>query len=148
MYNKVILIGRLCADPELKQTQSGTYYCKIRLAVNRPRRKDTEQQTDFITVVCWGKTAEFTAQYFTKGKLMIVDGALHNNDYTDANGVKHYTMEVQAQNVAFGETKSANNPPDMPANHPQNAPQVPHFDTLPRDDDLFPGGNPFSDLIL
>ena len=63
--------------------------------------------TDFIDVVAWRKTAEFVSRYFSKGKMIIVEGSLRNNDYTDANGVKHYSMDVQADNVSFGESKSA-----------------------------------------
>lgn len=103
--NKVILIGRLTADPEYKQTQAGIPFCRFRIAVNRPVKKDAEQQTDFVQISCWRGTAEFVARYFSKGEKIVVEGSLRNNDYTDANGVKHYGMEVLAQNVEFGESK-------------------------------------------
>ena len=105
MLNKVIIMGRLVADPEFRQTTSGIPVCRIRMAVDRPYRKDQERQTDFINVTCWRNTAEFVSRYFSKGKMIIVEGALRNNDYTDNNGVKHYGMEVQADNVMFGESK-------------------------------------------
>jgi len=105
MLNKVILMGRLCADPEFRQTTSGIPVCRIRVAVDRPFRKDQERQADFINVTCWRNTAEFVSRYFAKGKMIIVEGSLRNNDYTDNNGVKHYSMEVQADNVSFGESK-------------------------------------------
>lgn len=105
MLNKVILMGRLCADPEFRQTTSGVPVCRIRVAVDRPFRKDQERQADFINVTCWRNTAEFVSRYFSKGKMIIVEGSLRNNDYTDNNGVKHYTMDVQADNVSFGESK-------------------------------------------
>ena len=105
MLNKVILMGRLVADPEFRQTTSGIPVCRIRIAVDRPYRKDQERQADFINITCWRNTAEFVSRYFTKGKMIIVEGSLRNNDYTDNNGVKHYSMEVQADNVSFGESK-------------------------------------------
>lgn len=109
MINKVILMGRLTADPELRQTTSGISSCRFSVAVDRGyKSKDTgERQTDFIRVTAWRQTAEFICRYFSKGRMIIVEGSLRNNDYTDANGVKHYTMDVQADNVTFGESKSA-----------------------------------------
>lgn len=105
MLNKVILMGRLVADPEFRQTTSGIPVCRVRIAVDRPFRKDQERQADFINITCWRNTAEFVSRYFNKGKMIIVEGSLRNNDYTDNNGVKHYSMEVQADNVSFGESK-------------------------------------------
>ena len=107
MLNKVILMGRLTADPELRQTTSGISTCRFSVAVDRPYRKDQERQADFIRVNTWRQTAEFVSRYFSKGKMIIVEGSLRNNDYTDANGVKHYSMEVQADNVSFGESKGS-----------------------------------------
>ena len=109
MLNKVIIMGRLTADPELRQTPSGISTCRFSVAVDRGyKSKDTgERQTDFIRVTAWRQTAEFVSRYFSKGKMIIVEGSLRNNDYTDANGVKHYSMDVQADNVSFGESKSA-----------------------------------------
>lgn len=105
MINKWIGMGRLTADPELKQTQNGIAYCMITVAVNRPKIKDKEQEADFISVQAWRQTAEFICKYFSKGKMIIVEGSLRNNNYTDNNGVKHYSMVVQADSVNFGESK-------------------------------------------
>ena len=105
--NKVILIGRLCADPEFRQTTSGIAVCRIRIAVDRPKQKDQERQADFIGCTAWRSTAEFISRYFTKGQKIIVEGSLRNNDYTDNNGVKHYNMDVLIQNVEFGESKGS-----------------------------------------
>ena len=105
MINKVILMGRLVADPEYRQTQSGVPVCRIRIAVDKPYRKDQERQADFIPITAWRNTADFISRYFSKGKMIIVEGSLHNNDYTDNNGVKHYSMDVTAENVSFGESK-------------------------------------------
>ncbi len=111
MLNKVILMGRLTADPELRQTPSGISSCRFSVAIDRGyKSKDTgERQTDFINVVAWRQTAEFVSRYFSKGRMIIVEGSLRNNNYTDQNGVKHYSMDVQADNVTFGESKAAAN---------------------------------------
>lgn len=107
MLNRVILMGRLCADPELRQTQSGIANCKFRIAVNRPKKQDGTQEADFISCTAWRSTAEFVCRYFSKGSMIVIEGQLRNNDYTDGNGVKHYSMEVLADNVTFGESKNA-----------------------------------------
>lgn len=108
MFNKVILMGRLVADPELRQTPNNISLCRFRIAVDRGFASNNgERQADFINIVAWRQQAEFVSRYFSKGKMIIVDGALRNADYTDANGVKHYAMEVQADKVSFGETKSS-----------------------------------------
>lgn len=108
MLNKVILMGRLVRDPELNQTTSGISVCKFTVAVNRPYQKDKEQQADFINVTAWRGTAEFVSRYFNKGSIIIVEGKLQNNNYTDKEGVKHYSMQVMADNVNFGGSKSDN----------------------------------------
>ncbi len=106
--NKVILMGRLCADPEFRQTQSGVPSCRIRIAVNRQfvNKQTGERSADFINVTCWRQTAEFVNRYFRKGSMIAVEGSLRNNDWTDQNGVKHYSMEVYADNVHFCGDKS------------------------------------------
>jgi single-strand DNA-binding protein len=109
MLNKVILMGRLCADPEFRQTQSGVASCRIRVAVDRrfANKQTGERGADFINVTCWRQQAEFVNRYFHKGSMIIVEGSLRNNDWTDQNGVKHYTMDVQADDVQFGESKAS-----------------------------------------
>ena len=99
-------MGRLVRDPELNTTNSGIAVCKFTVAVNRPYQKDKERQADFINVTAWRQTAEFVSKYFSKGSVIIVEGKLQNNDYTDKDGVKHYSMVVQADNVNFGGSKS------------------------------------------
>ena len=108
MFNKVILMGRLVADPELRQTPSNISVCRFRIAVDRPYSSSNggERQADFISIVAWRQNAEFVSKYFKKGKMAIVEGSLRNADYTDTNGVKHYAMEVQSDRVSFGESKS------------------------------------------
>lgn len=109
MLNKVILMGRLCADPDFRQTQSGVAVCRIRVAVDRrfSNKQTGEREADFISVTCWRQQAEFVSRYFHKGSMIIVEGSLRNSDYTDQNGVEHYSMDVQADNVSFGESKRA-----------------------------------------
>ena len=109
MLNKVILMGRLVADPELKQTTNNISVCRFSIAINRPfvPKDGGERQSDFINIVVWRNTAEFVSKYFTKGKMIIVEGTLRNNNYTDKDGVKHYSLEVHADNVSFGGDKKS-----------------------------------------
>ena len=108
--NKTILIGRLTADPELRQTQSGISSCRFTVAVNRKYKNDKgEFEADFITCVAWRQTAEFVSRYFNKGKLICVEGSLRNNNYQDKNypDVTHYNTDVQVENVEFCGDKSS-----------------------------------------
>lgn len=103
--NKVILAGRLTADPELRQTQSGVASCRFTVAVNRKfaDKATGEKQADFITCVAWRQTAEFVSRYFSKGKMIALEGELRNNNYKDRThtDVTHYCTEVQVDNVEF-----------------------------------------------
>jgi single-strand DNA-binding protein len=103
--NKVILVGRLTADPVLRQTQSGVASCRFTVAVDRRFADKTtgERQADFISCTAWRQTAEFVSRYFNKGKLIAIEGSLRNNNYQDRNhpDVTHYTMDVQVDNVEF-----------------------------------------------
>ena len=108
--NKVILMGRLCADPEFRQTPNGVSVCRIRIAVNRrfANKQTGEREADFINVTCWNQSAELVNRYFRKGNMIAVEGSLRNSDWTDQNGVKHYSMEVSADAVYFCEGKNSN----------------------------------------
>ena len=110
MLNKVILHGRLTADPEMRSTQSGTAVARFTVAVDRSfTNKETgEREADFISCQAWKNSAEFVGKYLKKGSLIIVDGNLRNNNYTDQNGVKHYAMVVVADSVSFGGSKNDN----------------------------------------
>ena len=91
-FNKVILIGNMVADPELKQTTNGISVVSFRIAVGRKFTKTGEQpMTDFIDIVCWRQTAEFVHRYFTKGKSILVCGSLQVRSWVDANNNKRYT---------------------------------------------------------
>lgn len=105
--NKIILIGRLVADPELRQTPNTISVCKFTIAVNRKfaDRTTGERQADFINCTAWRQTADFIGKYFTKGSSIVVEGTLQNNNY-ESNGVKHYSYIVQVDSVEFGGSKS------------------------------------------
>ena len=106
MINKAILVGRLTADPELKQTPNGVSICTFSIAVNRPYSgKGGEKQTDFITIVTWRSTAEYVAKYFRKGNAIGVDGSIQTRSYTDKQGNKRTSFEVVAEQVSFVEGK-------------------------------------------
>lgn len=107
MLNVACIMGRLTADPELRYTQGNTAVVRITLACNRPTRTGSEEQTDFIDVTAWGKTAEFVSRYFHKGQLVAVDGSIRTGSYTDKQGIKRRTFEIWANNCHFAEPKSA-----------------------------------------
>lgn len=102
MLNRIILMGRLTRDPELRHTQQGTSVASFALAVDRNGK---EKSTDFIEVVAWRNTADFVAKYFTKGRMAVVEGRLQVRDFTDRDGNKRRTAEVVAENVYFGDSK-------------------------------------------
>ena len=147
-FNKVILIGNLVADPELKKTPNDVSVTSIRLAVGRKfKAADGTTPTDFFDVVCWRQQAEFVTKYFTKGSSILVCGQLQQRSWTDQNGQKRYTIEVVADEVSFVERKAAT---DARAARPDNgvyygeppvapgAPSMPatNFQDLPTEDDL------------
>lgn len=119
--NSVVIIGRLVADPELRQTQSGIACCRLRIAVKRPYVKDSEQDSDFFNVVCWRNTAEFVSRYFIKGKQIAIEGRLQSNSYTDNNGAKHYTVEILANSVEFVGSKESGESTQPTYNVPETA---------------------------
>ena len=109
-FNKVILVGNLTADPELKQTPSGASVCAFSIAVNRKAAKNGE--VDFISIVAWRQTAEFISKYFTKGKAILVCGQLQTRSYTDKQGNKRTITEVVADEVTFVGGKDEYKKPD------------------------------------
>lgn len=107
--NKVILIGRLTRDPELRFTPSGTAVCTVTLAVDkRVNSKEQEKGADFITVIIWGKQAEATANYISKGCKFGVCGRIQTRNYDDKEGNKRYVTEVVAEEVSFIEWGNKN----------------------------------------
>ena len=129
--NSVQIIGRLTADPELRQTQSGISSCRFTVAVNRKfKNKDTDQyEADFISCVAWKQTAEFITRYFSKGKMIALEGMLRTGSYQDRNhsDVTHYTTDVFVNNVEFCGDKGSNSTNNQ--QQPQQQ-QRPHFDSV------------------
>lgn len=106
MLNHITVMGRLVADPELRNTDSGTPVCSFRVACDRDYKpKDGERETDFINVVAWRSTAEFVSKFFSKGRAAIVDGRLQIRAYTDKEGNKRTAAEIVAGSVYFGDSK-------------------------------------------
>jgi len=108
MYCKIILMGRLTADPELRRTASNVPVASFSVAVNRPYQSKTagERQSDFFNVVAWRSQAEFICKYFKKGNCILVDGRLETREYLDKNGIKQRVVEIVTENVSFtGESK-------------------------------------------
>lgn len=106
MLNKIILMGRLARDPELKRTTSGTAVTSFSLAVDRDFKSQSgEKESDWIDCVAWRGTAETVCKYFTKGRMMIVVGRLQIRDWTDKDGNKRRSAEVQVETVYFGDSK-------------------------------------------
>lgn len=119
--NKVVLIGRLTKDPELKYTPgSGTAVTTITLAVDRRFSKDNQKEADFIPVVVWGKSAESTAQYMAKGRLMGVSGRIQTRSYEAKDGGRRYVTEVVAEEVQFLEWGNTNKNQDNEKNSSSN----------------------------
>lgn len=112
MLNKAILMGRLVADPELRETTNGISVCSFRIAVDRNYSKEQEKQTDFINIVAWRGTADFVSKYFSKGKMIIVEGTIQTRNYQDKDGQNRTAVEVNASNVMFGESKRQEENPD------------------------------------
>lgn len=120
-FNEVILMGRLCAEPELKQTNTGVSVTSFSLAVDR-RNSGDEKKYDFITIIAWRHTAEFINKYFSKGSAILLRGELQTRTWTDNNNQKRYATEVVASEVFFCEAKRESEGNSAPRT--QNASQV------------------------
>lgn len=132
--NKVILGGRLTADPELKTTNNGTAVTSFSIAVNRKYNKDAEQTADFINCTAWRQTAEFICNYFKKGSSVCVVGAIQTRTWTDQNGQKRSATEVLVDEVMFVDSKAENNAQSAGNNAPPA--YAPKFEELPSGSDL------------
>ena len=109
--NRVCLMGRLTSDPELRQTASGISSCSFNIAVDRGfKDQNGERQTDFISCTAWRQTAEFIGRYFSKGKMIGIEGALRTRNYDDKRypDVKHYVTEVLVDHAYFGGDRGGN----------------------------------------
>lgn len=106
MLNRVIMMGRLTAEPECKNTQSGTTFCRFTIAVDRDfADKDGNRQTDFFGILAWKGTADFVSKYFHKGQLVAVQGRIQTGSYTDKDGNKRKSWDIVADQVYFAESK-------------------------------------------
>ena len=132
--NKVILIGHITQDLELKTTPSGVSVCSFSIGVNRKYSKDSEQKTDFINIVAWRNTAEFVAKYFRKGNAICICGSLQTRTWTDNNGNKRYATEVIADEASFVEKKESSTAADIPEYTPTTP--ATKFEEISADDDL------------
>ena len=108
MLNEIIVMGRLCADPELRRTNTGTAVTSFTLAVDRDYKAEGDAETDFIDVVAWKNTAEMACKYFSKGRMAIVMGRLQIRNWTDKDGNKRKTAEIVADRIYFGDSKPKN----------------------------------------
>ena len=146
-FNKVILGGRLTADPELKQTPNGVPVVSFSIAVNRNyRSKDAQQQqADFFNVTAWRATAEFVSRYFRKGSSIFIIGSIQNRTWTDQQGIKRYATDIIADEVQFvdsrGESQGSSQQSYTPDAYaaPAYSNQVgsaPNFEEIKTDDDL------------
>jgi len=148
MLNKVILIGRLATDPELKYTASGVAVTSFRIAVDRPfggRNAEGEKETDFIDIVAWKQSAEFAANYLNKGRLIAVDGRLQIRNWVAQDGTKRRSAEVVANDLrSLERPRDPNAQPshyDEPP-HPSAAPAGVGMDSAAADADF---NDPFAD---
>lgn len=114
MLNKIFIMGRLTRDPELRRTQTGTPVASFTLAVDRDFKDKTtgNRATDFIDVVAWRQTGEFVSRFFTKGRMAVVEGRLQMREWTDKDGNKRRSAEVQADNVYFGDSNAVESKAD------------------------------------
>ena len=121
MYNKVILMGRIVNDLELKTTPTGVSVLSFRIAVDRRfQTKGEERKSDFFNVVAWRSSAEFISRYFAKGRMIFIDGELQTRSYQDKNGNTAYITEVLVEQATFtGEAKKSDNPPLTTGQIPQ-----------------------------
>ena len=127
-YNKVILVGRITHDPELKATTSGTEIVNFQLAVNRYGK---DNKADFFRVVCFGKTAEFVSTYVIKGRLLLVEGSLRNNAWQDNTGQKRNSIEITASRVELMEKRT-----EATAKDPHEKFGVENVSDINADDDI------------
>lgn len=118
MLNRIIVMGRLTRDPELRRTNSGIAVASFTVAVDRDFKSQSgDKETDFIDIVAWRNTAEFVSKYFSKGRMAVVEGRLQLRDWTDKEGNKRRAAEIVADNVYFGDSKrdGGDNPGYAPA---------------------------------
>lgn len=123
MLNQVVLMGRLCEEPELKKTQQGVSVCTIHLAVERDYKDAVgERPCDFPTVICWRATAEFVEKYFHKGSMIAISGNVQTRKYQTKDGKNQYVTEIVAEKVSFTGERIEQTAPQQAASQ-QSSPQ-------------------------
>ena len=129
MLNHIVLMGRLTRDPELRHTQSGIAVASFSLAVERDFKEQStgNRPTDFIDIVAWRHTAEFVHNYFTKGRMAVVEGRLQIRDWQDQDGNKRRSAEVIADSVYFGDSKKDSGSGTQQGYAPQSYQQQPSY---------------------
>ena len=136
-FNKVILGGRLSANPELKATQSGVSVCTFSIAVNRKYQKDGAQETDFINCTAWRNTAEFINKYFGKGSSICIVGSVQTRSWTDKDGNKRYATDIVVDEATFVDSKNDSQGTETAgAGYMPEAYTNPHYEDVASDLDL------------
>ena len=140
MLNRIVIMGRLTANPELRRTGSGVAVASFTLAVDRDfsGKDGGEKETDFIDCVAWKGTGEFVSKYFHKGSMAVVSGRLQIRSWTDKDGNKRRTAEVVADNVYFGDSKRDSENSSAPANYGGYAAPAQDFAPMTDDDAALP----------
>lgn len=130
MLNRIIIMGRLTSDPELRRTGNGVAVTSFNLAVDRDfaSKEGGEKETDFIDCVAWRNTGEFVAKHFTKGRMAVVSGRLQIRSYMDKEGNKRRTAEIIADNVYFGDSKNSTAGPSPTPAQSFTAIEVPDYE--------------------
>lgn len=137
MLNSVIMMGRLTADPELRQTPQGVSVCSFSIAVDRDFAREGEnKQTDFFDVVAWRNRAEFVSRFFQKGRMIAVQGRMETRTYDDKNGVRRKAYTIVADNVYFADSKRDSGSSSAPYDTGSQIP--PAFDNM--------GGSDFREI--
>ena len=146
--NKVVLIGRLTRDPELRYTGSNTPVATFSLAVNRNfQNQNGEREADFINIVVWRKQAENCKNFLTQGSQVAVEGRIQTRTYDDQNGQKRYVTEVVADNVEFLGSKASSNNSNNTNGSSKNAEPTPYdFGDMPEPKGTDVDSNPFADF--
>lgn len=108
--NKVIMLARLCKDPEVSSSANGTTFARFSIAVDRRFKREGDADADFFNCTAFGKTAEFVQNYLHKGTKVVVSGRLENNNYTAKDGHKVYDVRIMVEEIEFAESKSADAP--------------------------------------
>lgn len=150
MINSVVLVGRLANDPELRYTPTGTAVTTFRLAVDRGRKSESgEDQTDWLNIVCFQKTAELVSQWLDKGALVGIEGRIQSRSWEGQDGKRNYAVEIVANNVRFLESKqeaerrrAAKGQP-APSQRQAAGPSAPPSDPFPSYPEA--GDDPFGD---